>query len=424
MTFLFILFFATLPFQFALSPAPGVDLHVSRLFAIGLSGFWIVHSLFRRKLLLPASIETALLVSFLFFASFSLFFAENTLWGIRKLAFLFSFSPLFFVAFSVLQERSARERFAKWLVIGSAFSALLGIVQFLLPFAIGLDPAMLFWQRSVLPIFSGTTFSGVVSEFSSMVVNVGGINFLRASAFFPDPHIASFFWGMTFPFALSLSLQASEKLSRVAFFVLSITIFIADILTFSRGGYFAMGLASLVCFSLFFPSIFRKHLRALALSAILLSAVLLIPNPLSSRLFSSLDLSDHSTSSRLAIWSEALHIIAQHPLVGVGLGNYSNTVKPSADYREPRYAHNTFLDIAAETGIVNSVLFFLLLAFPIIRALKRSSVSLKFATGASLLIFSAHSLFETPLYSVHVLPLLLALIALTVADSETIPEES
>ena len=98
MSFLFILFFATLPFQFALSPAPGIDLHVSRLLAIGLSGFWVIHSLFRRKLLLPARTETMLLTSFLFLASFSLFFAENVAWGVRKLAFLLSFTPIFFIA--------------------------------------------------------------------------------------------------------------------------------------------------------------------------------------------------------------------------------------------------------------------------------------------------------------------------------------
>lgn len=411
MSFLFILFFATLPFQFALSPAPGIDLHVSRLLAIGLSGFWVIHSLFRRKLLLPARTETMLLTSFLFLASFSLFFAENVAWGVRKLAFLLSFTPIFFVAVSVFQETRSRERFARWLVIGSVLSALIGIFQFLLPFAIGLDPAMLFWQKHILPIFSGITFSGTVSEFSSMVVNVGGVNFLRASAFFPDPHIASFFWGMTLPFAATLALQANERRSRIAFIFLFIIILTADILTFSRGGYLAIGFTSIVCLSMFFSSMRRKHLPLLTLSTFLFAALLFIPNPLSARFFSSLDLSDHSTSGRLAIWNEATHIIATHPITGVGLGNYSNTVKPSALYREPRYAHNIFLDIAAETGIINSVVFLLLLIFPIARTLKRSSKPLEFAASASLLIFSVHSLFETPLYSVHILPLFLTLIA-------------
>ena len=78
MPLLFLLFFATLPFQFALSPAPGIDLHISRLFAIGLFSLWFIQSLLRRKLPLPASVETILFVSFLCLSSFSLFFAEDT----------------------------------------------------------------------------------------------------------------------------------------------------------------------------------------------------------------------------------------------------------------------------------------------------------------------------------------------------------
>ena len=418
MSLLLLLFFSTLPFQFALSPAPGIDLHISRLFAIGLFGFWLIQSLLRRKISLPASVETILFVSFLCLSSFSLFFAESTSWGFRKLAFLLSFAPLFFVAFSVFQERRSREQFAKWFIVGSALSATIGIVQFLLPLAIGLDPALLLWQKSFLPIFSGITFSGTVSEFSSMVASVGGVNVLRASSLFPDPHIASFFWGMTLPFALTFAVRFVSR-ARVFFFAASAIILIADIFTFSRGGYLALLVTLIISLILFFPIIVKKYAPALLCLLFILLAFVVIPNPIVSRLLSSFDLTDHSTSGRLRIWKEAADIIAKHPLVGVGLGNYSSEVKPSADYREPRYAHNILLDIAAETGIVNGIVFFLILAFSITRAFKSPSKPLKFAAGFSLLIFSVHSLFETPLYSVHILPLFLTLIALILASSKT-----
>lgn len=420
MPFLLILFFATLPFQFALSPVPGIDLHISRLLAIGLFGFWITRSLFQKKLFIPARTETMLLVSFLFFSSFALFFAENVSWGFRKLAFLLSFVPLFFVAFPVFRDEQSRERFAKWLVAGSALSAIVGILQFLLPFAIGLDPAMLLWQRNILPVFSGITFSGVVSEFSSMVANVDGRNVLRASGFFPDPHIASFFWGMTLPLALTLA-ALSKSHAKIVFYTVSIFIFVADILTFSRGGYLALIVALIISLIFFFPLIIKKYAPIFLFLLFLLLAFVTVPNPISSRMLSSFDPADHSTSGRLSIWKEATDIIAEHPLVGVGLGNYSNEVKPSANYREPRYAHNIFLDIAAETGVINGIVFFLLLALPIARAFKSPSEHLTFATGFSLLIFSVHSLFETPLYSVHILPLFLALIACILAPSEAKP---
>lgn len=410
--FLFLFFFTTLPFQFALSPMPGIDLHVSRLFAIGLSGLWVVRSLIRRSLILPAKLETFLLLSVLFFSAFSLFFAENSSWGIRKLGFLLSFFPIFFVAFSLFHGMKSREAFARALVFGSAISGIVGIAQFFLPFIFGLDPVMLFWQRAILPIFSGHTFSEVVSGYSSMVVNVGGTNFLRASAFFPDPHIASFFWGMTLPFSLMLAFHDTPPKIRATFLATSFIILLADILTFSRGGYLALLVTTLFALGVLFSELVYRHILAFGVFGALLILTVVMPNPLSVRLISSFDLSDHSTSGRLAIWSEALHIIGRHPLIGVGLGNYSNTAVPSATYREPRYAHNTLLDIAAETGILPGILFFLLISTALIRsATKYESNSLIFAGGCSILIFSLHCLFETPLYSVHILPLFLGLVA-------------
>lgn len=414
--FLFLLFFATLPFQFALSPLPGIDLHISRLFALGLFGLWLIRSFIRQSLSIPTKPETWLLFAVFFLSAFSLFFVENASWGTRKLFFLLSFLPILLIASSLLRATPEREAFVRALTGGATLSALVGIVQFLLPFVIGLDPAIQFWQHAVIPLFSGLTFSNVVTEYSSMVVNIGGTNFLRASAFFPDPHIASFFWGMSLPLSIALAFQAKrdqEKKSRFFLFAAtSLLILLADILTFSRGGYIALLATLFLSLAIRFSDLIRKHTLPLLLSGAVFVLALIIPTPLSERLVSSLDLSDHSTSGRLAIWNEAIHIIKQHPLTGVGLGNYSNTVLPSAQYREPRYAHNIFLDIAAETGVATAFIFFLAISLVLIQSLlQHRNRPFIFAGGCSILIFSVHSFFETPLYSVHILPLFLSLLA-------------
>lgn len=415
----FLLFFLTLPFQFALSPAPGIDLHSARLFALGLGFAWMTRSLLRRSIFIPQRIEMLLFVSFLTLSTFSLFFAEHLSWGVRKLFFLLSFAPILFVAADILREIPTKKRFAEILVLGSALAASIGIAQFLLSLSLGLDPTLLLWKNHLLPIFAGNTVSEVLSEYSSMVANVGGVNVLRASAFFPDPHIASFFWGMTFPLAFFLTMRTSGRLAFL-FGGATALILIADLLTFSRGGYVALIGAFLVFVFLSFGSILRRYIPALAVSVFLLSALIIFPNPLLTRFSSIFDPFDHSTSGRIAIWNEAATLIAEHPGTGVGLGNYSNAVLPSAEYREPRYAHNIFLDIAAETGIANSIIIFFLLATPITRALA-SPNPLQLATGFSLLVFSFHSLFETPIYSVHILPVFLALIALIIANPQIEP---
>jgi len=63
-----------------------------------------------------------------------------------------------------------------------------------------------------------------------------------------------------------------------------------------------------------------------------------------------------STIMRLNYWQESLTIIKAHPLVGVGLGNFS--------LRNSLYAHNSYLQIWAEMGILGLLSFlWIILAF-------------------------------------------------------------
>jgi len=63
---------------------------------------------------------------------------------------------------------------------------------------------------------------------------------------------------------------------------------------------------------------------------------------------------------RFANWAQAGRLIAQAPVLGVGLGNYETAIPPLVRPGEPAsiYAHNFFLQLAAETGLP----LFLLLA--------------------------------------------------------------
>ena len=70
--------------------------------------------------------------------------------------------------------------------------------------------------------------------------------------------------------------------------------------------------------------------------------------------FSSIfDLKEGSNVGRLEMWKKSAEVALDNPFSGVGIGNYPLEVKASADYREPITAHNTYLDIASETGIIS-----------------------------------------------------------------------
>lgn len=407
---LFLIFVATLPFQMAVSPVSGIDAHISRFFSIVIGITWFVSSVRNGAIVLPRAMALFSVLIFFVAAPLSLFYAENPFWGARKLAFLLSFLPIFFVAFSFFQEKGSRERFARAFVFGASLAACIALLEAILPLVIGLQTVLVLWRGVFLPFFLGTTFSDVVSEYSSLLVNIGGATILRGSAFFPDPHIASFFFGMSVPFAIALFIRASGR-QKIWYGLAVMLLFLADMATFSRGGIVALLFTGIVFVPMVLPTAVRRFGGWVIVGGAVIAVCMVVPNPLSSRLLSIASDTDTSNTGRVAIWYEAADIIVRHPILGVGLGNYSLAVKPSAAYREPRYAHNLFLDMAAEIGLpVASFLIFTLFLL-MVRRIRPSESLFTRAAGASLSISLFHSLFETPVYSVHILPIFLSILA-------------
>jgi putative inorganic carbon (hco3(-)) transporter len=146
--------------------------------------------------------------------------------------------------------------------------------------------------------------------------------------------------------------------------------------------------------------------------------VAIVMSPIATRFTSSFSSQDGSVSERSRLWKEAVTNIEDHPLTGVGIGNYPLRVKPSASPREPIYVHNLYLDIAVELGLIGLglFLFFVFSCLPKFSFPNETILSYRLALFLSLSIFLAHSFFEYPLFSVHILPLLLSILALLYED--------
>lgn len=397
-----------LPFQLAISPSPEIDLASIRILVILLFFLWLLEGLKNKKLFIPDKIPLLLSFSFLFFLIFSFTVSQNTNWSFRKLAFIFSVFPLYFIVSALIKNSNECKKVIKFLVWGAGLSAIIGLFQFILQFAAGLDYSMGLWSSVIRP-FLGPAFSKAVLENPSWLVNLSGKTVFRSISLFPDPHMFSFYLGMIIPWSIVLYFDGRKKIYALIFVVL----LAADFLTFSRGGYLGL-LAGIIFWLLFFGrKIIATHKKKLAFGLIVMFLIIFTKNPVSSRLISSFDLGEGSNQGRLETWKQSLEVIKKNPLLGVGLGNYPSEIKPGADYREPIYSHNLYLDIAAETGILNAFIFIALLLSAIISFIKKSARNNFFMAGAvSLVIFSAHSLFETPLFSVHILPLLLIIMSL------------
>lgn len=75
--------------------------------------------------------------------------------------------------------------------------------------------------------------------------------------------------------------------------------------------------------------------------------------------------------SRMKIWETALHMIKDHPILGVGNGDFSRlylryikkypNLKYYSDNKVPMHPHNAFLKFQCELGVLGTILFVLLL---------------------------------------------------------------
>ncbi len=74
-----------------------------------------------------------------------------------------------------------------------------------------------------------------------------------------------------------------------------------------------------------------------------------------------------SNSERLLMWQSAFHMFQDHPVLGVGLGQYKSNyqekyILPEAKEREIGHAHNNFIQMAAENGAVGLAGFLVLIS--------------------------------------------------------------
>jgi O-antigen ligase len=167
--------------------------------------------------------------------------------------------------------------------------------------------------------------------------------------------------GMIFPFAAVRAATAASVRERLAFGTVAAILALGVALTFSRGPMLALvvgcGLTGIV----------YRQLRpwivgaAVAAAAVLAAAWPFIGAGVSDRI-GDVD----NMTLRLKLWETALAIFADHPLRGVGFGNFpayyleaarENHIGPFYEFGaesvlKVRVAENAYLQLAAETGVI------------------------------------------------------------------------
>jgi O-antigen ligase len=408
-------FYLLLPFSFALNPTASIDLPMVRIVIIGIFFVFLGKALLKKNLFIHFSLSSLFLLSWFLWAALSTLWSLNPDWSYRKIFFLFNFLLLFLVLLG--QQEKTLKDISRWYVFGAVSIAIGALFQSFSQLFIDPGTMLRFWTENILPFFLGSNFSSAVATYPSLLVNIMGETYLRATGFFPDPHIFSYYVAMAIPLSIAYW-KKSVLLSRTH--LATAILFASFLLSFSRGGYVALTF-SLLWFLILSFFWHKRQKRALLTIVVGLFLVVVVISPVGARFISSFTAGDGSRSERLELAWQAIEAIKAQPLLGVGLGNYPLWVKPEADPREPIYAHNIYLDIAVELGLVGLGLFLIALAGALFVSLRKWLLykdSYYLAIHIALVYFVGHGFFEAPLFSVHILPVFLLFVAACFVNSE------
>lgn len=168
---------------------------------------------------------------------------------------------------------------------------------------------------------------------------------IRKRAYYPfiTPNLLATYLVMIFMLCLGLTIQKIKENKKVPFFslnflCLSITV-VTLFFTKSIGGWLTF-LFSIFAFFVLGKILNKKTLLLILLIALALSAVWIM------RMQGNEDFTKplFSVQRRVSYWKETIDIIRMHPLKGIGIGNLY--------LKESRTAHNSYLQIWAEMGIL------------------------------------------------------------------------
>jgi O-antigen ligase len=162
----------------------------------------------------------------------------------------------------------------------------------------------------------------------------------------------------------------------------------AVFLTLSRGGLIALG-ASLVA-AVLVAGRHRGKVAALALSTMAVTVLyfsMFAPAAAEQRVTGA-----NGGTGRADIWTVGWRMVQDHPLRGIGAGNFPIAsihylLEPGALRRDdfivdtPKVAHNTYLDVLAELGVVGLVLFMSVVLFSLGCALRAARAATRSGDG-------------------------------------------
>lgn len=211
------------------------------------------------------------------------------------------------------------------------------------------------------------SLSGIM--FGSLYLIYQGLcGYSRAAGFFGHSMTFAGYFCIFMPVLLITLLdeQILEKRRWLAGFGLAISS-LALLFNGTRGAWLAVFVVFLIVLAYYLLQ--RNKLAMLCLAVLFVCGVALTQyHPFMKRIHTLTDTKYQSNTERILIWNSAWKMFEDHPVLGVGLGQYKDNyqkkyISPKAKEPKLSHAHNNFMQMLAENGVVGFLGFMQLIIF-------------------------------------------------------------
>lgn len=304
--------------------------------AIGLAlVFWLIKKLLLKELYLKKTSINIFLFLIILVSLLSMVNSSNIISSLKGLQKLAKYILLFFMLVETIDEKVKLKRLVFIAILGLGLVSIDGIFQYL----VGKD----FIRGYTLP--------------KSLWKIYGNLSTPRIQASMHNPNDFGCYLITIIPVVLSLGVYSTKMLKRLILAIVFLISFFCMFHTQFRGA----GLAFLIIVILL--SIIKKDVRLVIVVLIfILSLPIILPKPLLYWLVQNPNPYNFFVEDmgRRQHWQTALNMIKKHPLVGIGINTFSISYIKYKNIKDPFvgfYAHNSYLHLAGEIGLIGLGIF-------------------------------------------------------------------